>query len=63
MDNAKKHLTDQECCNFCINYQPIKKNGKKTSKGKCRITGATKKRTDKCKKSFSNKYIIKSFFD
>lgn len=45
-----------------MNYNPIKKNGYKTSKGRCAATGTIKKRTDKCKKSFKNKRM-QSFFD
>ena len=62
MDKTKKSLKDQECCNFCMNYNPIKKDGYKTSKGRCAAAGTIKKRTDKCKKSFKNKRM-QSFFD
>ncbi|WP_321993202.1 hypothetical protein [Clostridium butyricum] len=52
MDRSRKTLKDLECCGWCIHYQSIKEKGYKTSKGKCKITGTVKQRTDKCKKSF-----------
>ena len=54
MDTSRKKLTDRNRCNFCIHYQVIKgSDGKKICKGKCRVTGNIKARTDyKCKKHF-----------
>ncbi|ALR90239.1 hypothetical protein [Clostridium butyricum] len=62
MDRSRKTLKDLECCGWCIHYQSIKEKGYKTSKGKCKITGTVKQRTDKCKKSFKDRRM-KSFFD
>ena len=59
MDNSRKTLRDKEQCHFCIHYKPRYKNGRKTCKGQCEVTGTIKQRTDKCKKSFSNKGQIR----
>lgn len=55
MDTAIKMLVDRNCCNFCLHYNPLKKNGKTYCRGHCRITGQYKQRTDyKCKKHFKD---------
>ncbi|WP_410744331.1 hypothetical protein [Clostridium neonatale] len=56
-------VKDKGCCNYCLNYQPIKKNGKKTSKGKCKATGSIKSRIDTCKKSFRDKRMMSFLTD
>lgn len=58
MDSFRKMVKDKSCCNYCLNYQPILKDGKKTSKGKCKFSGSIKSRTDTCKKSFRDKRMI-----
>lgn len=59
MDRSRKSLRGVVCCNNCIHYQPIKKNGIKTSEGNCTETGTIKKRTDRCNKSFLDKRQIR----
>lgn len=59
MDTSRKILKDKEQCHFCIHYIPTYKNGIKTCKGQCEVTGTYKQRTDKCKKSFSSKGQIR----
>lgn len=55
MDKTRKTLKHKAYCNFCIHYQPIMKDGIKTSKGVCRVTGTVKQRTDKCNSRFIDK--------
>ena len=62
MDRSRKTLKDLECCGWGIHYQSIKEKGYKKSKGKSKINGTVKQRTDKCKKTFKNRRM-KSFFD
>lgn len=52
MDTSRKILINRWCCHFCLNYQPLYKNSIKLCRGHCRVTGAYKQRTDKCKKYF-----------
>ena len=52
MDTSRKTLKDTNRCNYCINYEPFKNNGKTYCRGKCRVTGSYKQRTDYCKKHF-----------
>ena len=56
MDTSRKTLTDRNTCNFCIHYQQmISSSGKKLCRGKCRVTGTYKQRTNyKCKKNFQD---------
>ena len=56
MDTSRKTLTDRNTCNFCIHYQQkISNSGKKLCRGKCRVTGTYKQRTNyKCKKNFQD---------
>lgn len=58
IETSRKHLTNKRYCNFCIHYQPTKKNGKKMSYGVCRVTGNIKSRSDKCYKNFNDKNQI-----
>ena len=56
MDTARKMLVDRNCCNFCLHYIQLIKNGKKLCRGHCRVTGQYKQRTDyKCKRHFIEK--------
>lgn len=58
MDTSRKNIRDKCSCNYCMNYRPIYKSGKKTCYGKCIYTGIQKKRTDKCKRYFEKGNMI-----
>lgn len=52
MDTSRKILKDTNRCNYCIHYEPLRKNGKTYCRGKCRVTGRYKQRTENCKRHF-----------
>lgn len=59
MDTSRKTLTAKHTCHFCMNYQPKYKGILKLCHGTCKVTGAYKQRTDKCKKYFKEGLQIK----
>lgn len=61
MDTAKKILKDKETCHYCLNYQSLYKGTTRLCKGKCRVTGTIKKRTDYCKRCFVDKRQVGLF--
>lgn len=59
MDTSRKTLTNKDTCYFCIYFQQLSRNGRKTCSGRCKATGKIYARSNKaCKKNFrSNEQI------
>lgn len=62
MDTSRKILTNKDTCYFCIYFQQLSSNGRKTCSGRCKVTGRIYSRANKtCKKNFRSKDQIGLF--